>query len=221
VFRHFFPTTEISLSDRDHAKLWIATHQLGRRNLTDDQRADIANEVREIRATILNNTALAKAREAKANPAAKPSVSVKSADTAKPDSRKAIAAEAKLPERKIRLAQEIKKVDPVVSAMVRAGDISLVEGRKIVSLTPEARQIAVKAVETSIKNDEDVDVRADIVNEVREIRSEIGRLRLKTRLSCPTSAVVVLSACEVHIHAQGTTRLQNWTTGNASTLSHG
>ena len=41
-----FPTTEIELIDRDHAKLWIATHQLGRRNLTDDQRADIANEVR-------------------------------------------------------------------------------------------------------------------------------------------------------------------------------
>ena len=47
--------------------------------------------------------------------------------------------EAKLPERKIRLAQEIKKVDPVVSAMVRAGDISLVEGRKIVSLPAPAR----------------------------------------------------------------------------------
>jgi hypothetical protein len=36
-----------------------------------------------------------------------------------------VAKEVKLPKRKIRLAQEIKKVDPAVSAMVRAGDISL------------------------------------------------------------------------------------------------
>ena len=106
-----FPTTEIELIDRDHAKLWIATHQLGRRNLTDDQRADIANEVREIRATIANTESLAKAREIKANPSAKSSVSAKSTDTVKPkiDTRKAVAIEAKLPERKIRLAQEIKK----------------------------------------------------------------------------------------------------------------
>jgi hypothetical protein len=52
-------------------------------------------------------------------------LSVKS--TEKPDkpkdTRKAVAIEAKLPERKIRLAQEIKKIDPAVSAMVRAGDI--------------------------------------------------------------------------------------------------
>jgi hypothetical protein len=66
---------------------------LGRRNLTDDQRADIANEVREIRSEI----------ERKETRAA------------------TVAKEVKLPKRKIRLAQEIKRVDPAVSAMVRAG----------------------------------------------------------------------------------------------------
>lgn len=172
-----FDTTEIVLSDRDHAKLWIATHQLGRRNLTDDQRADIANEVREIRSKIASDEGAAKARAVKAD-SAKSTESRKERthcghcgqDTTdgkkhlcvKRDTRKAVAKEAKLSERKIRLAQEIKKVSPVVSAMVRAGDISLVEGRKIVSLAPEARQIAVEAVEMSIKNDEDVDVRAAI-----------------------------------------------------------
>lgn len=154
-----FPTTEIELIDRDHAKLWIATHQLGRRNLTDDQRADIANEVREIRSAIEQKERAAKGGEAKANPASRlnPPTS-----TPKIPTRKAVAIEVKLPERKIRLAQEIKKVDPVVSAMVRAGDISLVEGRKIISLPASARQIAVKAVEADIEKGDKVNVRAAI-----------------------------------------------------------
>lgn len=73
--------------------------------------------MREIRADIANTEALAKARATKANP----SVSVKSADTAKKkqDNRTAVARESKLPERKIRLAQEIKKADPGVSEMKR------------------------------------------------------------------------------------------------------
>ena len=47
-----FKTSEILLTDRDHAKLWIATHQLGRRSLTDDQRSTVSNDVREIRSEI-------------------------------------------------------------------------------------------------------------------------------------------------------------------------
>ena len=57
---------------RDHANLWIATHQLGRRNLTED---------------------------------------------------------------------------PAVSAMVRAGDISLVEGKKIVAPPVAARAITLEAID--------------------------------------------------------------------------
>jgi len=41
-----FETVFVDLADRDDAKLWIAERQLGRRNLSDDQRAVIANEVR-------------------------------------------------------------------------------------------------------------------------------------------------------------------------------
>jgi hypothetical protein len=144
------PTRSVTSTrkDRDHAKLWIATHQLGRRNLTDDQRADIANEVREIRSVIAQTEQRKLAAQQPRNLENKASGSAKSTEPLKKqDTRKAIAAEAKLPERKIRLAQEIKKASPAVSAMVRAGDISLVEGRKIVSLAPDAREIAVKAVQ--------------------------------------------------------------------------
>ena len=39
---------EISLPDREHVKAWIVERQLGRRNLTDDQRAVVAIDRREI-----------------------------------------------------------------------------------------------------------------------------------------------------------------------------
>ena len=122
-----FKTTEIKLTDRDHAKLWIATHQLGRRNLTDDQRSTVSNDVREIRSEIEKKE---RAQKAASQPSektrlARPSSSVKSADklvstksleSTPKDTRKAVAKEAKLPERKIRQAQEIKKASPARDA---------------------------------------------------------------------------------------------------------
>jgi hypothetical protein len=84
----------------------------------------IANDVREIRSEI------ARAEQARevGKQGGRGNVKTHSADStervSKPtvDTRKAVAVENKVPERKIRLAQEIKKVDPVVSAMVLAGD---------------------------------------------------------------------------------------------------
>lgn len=162
-----FQTAEVKLVDRDYAKLWIATHQLGRRNLKDDQRSVIANDVREIRSTIEKKEKASKAGSAENKGF---NFKAESAKEIKPvkSTRSEVAKESNLPERKIRLAQEIKKVDPTVSAMVRAGDISLVEGRKIVSLPAAARQIAVKAVEADIKKGDDVDVRAAIRTAKRE-----------------------------------------------------
>jgi N6-adenosine-specific RNA methylase IME4 len=168
-----FKTSEILLTDRDHAKLWIATHQLGRRSLTDDQRSTVSNDVREIRSEIEKKE---RAQKAASQPSektrlARPSSSVKSADkltSVKPlestpkDSRKAVAKEAKLPERKIRQAQEIKKASPAVYDMVKDGDVSLVEGKRIVSLPPEARKIAIDAVKTDIHDGNKPDVRSAI-----------------------------------------------------------
>ena len=54
----------------------------------------------------------------------------KSAHSSLP-TRTAVAKESKLPERKIRLAQEIKKVDPKLSEMVRSGEVKLTEAKKL------------------------------------------------------------------------------------------
>ncbi|MEX0716615.1 MAG: DNA N-6-adenine-methyltransferase [Planctomycetaceae bacterium] len=45
-----YAVREISLPDRDAAKRWIIKHQLGRRNLTPFQRAELAIELKPIRA---------------------------------------------------------------------------------------------------------------------------------------------------------------------------
>jgi hypothetical protein len=47
-----FEIKPVRFKDREHAKLWIGERQLGRRTLTDDQRAIVANDVREIRSGI-------------------------------------------------------------------------------------------------------------------------------------------------------------------------
>ena len=51
---------------REEAKLWILEHQAGRRNLTDDQRSVIWNDIREARSKLAVAANLQKARDAKA-----------------------------------------------------------------------------------------------------------------------------------------------------------
>jgi hypothetical protein len=85
----------------------IGERQLGRRNLTDDQRSVIANDVREMRSRI----ALSEAGKLGGRGNKKPCG--KSAHGFPPNRTSAAIAKAvKLPERKIRLAQEIKKAAP-------------------------------------------------------------------------------------------------------------
>jgi hypothetical protein len=64
----------------------------------------------------------------------------------KKDTRKEIAKESKLPERKVRLAQQIEKASSEVYDMVRQGTVSLTEGRKISALPEAARKTAMAAV---------------------------------------------------------------------------
>ena len=66
--RRDFQTVNIKLESREQAKLWILEHQVGRRNLTDDQRAVIWNDIREQRSKVASIEATAKARAAKASP---------------------------------------------------------------------------------------------------------------------------------------------------------
>lgn len=113
----------IRLASRDHARLWILEHQAGRRNLTDDQRAIVWNELREQRSKLVRADNLQKARAVKAGS----SVAGKTPDTEQPrrDTRLEIAKEAKLSESKLRRAQALKKYQPELYEKVLRGELTL------------------------------------------------------------------------------------------------
>jgi len=58
-----FRTKALSFLGIEAAKLWILEHQVGRRNLTDDQRAVIWNDIYQQRAAVSRAAAIVKARE--------------------------------------------------------------------------------------------------------------------------------------------------------------
>ena len=122
-----FQTINIKMDSREHAKLFILEHQTGRRNLTDDQRAVVWNEIREQRSVVLRAEQLQAARDVKAG---KPGpVSVKTADTVKTDTRAAVAKESKIPESKLRKVAALKKSNPELYNAVGTGKIPLREAK--------------------------------------------------------------------------------------------
>jgi len=159
-----FEVVFLDLEDREHTKLWIGERQLGRRNLTDDQRSVIANEIREWRSSI------AKSEAAKIAGSVKPLSNQRLNDsdnasetlndrnkTTYRDTRKEIAKEANVPERKLRTVQEIKKSSPALLEKVRSGEISLAEAKRTVRREDLIEKLssveAIKAKEISGKYD--------------------------------------------------------------------
>ena len=57
-----FKTVAMEFHSETHVVLWIRTNQLGRRNLTDDQRAMIADAVAEIESKLARSEQAKKAR---------------------------------------------------------------------------------------------------------------------------------------------------------------
>jgi ParB/Sulfiredoxin domain len=148
---------EIKLPNRESAKLWILTQQLGRRNLTDDQRAVIADRVLQLRIE------LGKVRRKKN--LKKGAVHSPDADTVSPSgkSREAVAKEHKVPVRKLRRAKKVREKDPALSEKVVTGEITLQQAERLADTSPVARQEALKAIDkgTSAK---------DVLRNVRQIK---------------------------------------------------
>jgi hypothetical protein len=103
---------------------------MGRRNLvlTDDQRAVMWNDIRELRSKIVQAEKLQKARDAKAGAP----ISAKPTGIAPPkkDTRAETAKEANVSENKLRQAQQLKKHQPDLYEKVRNGTLKLREARK-------------------------------------------------------------------------------------------
>src|SRR5438094_2310346 len=111
-----FRVQPIDLPSREHARLWIESNQLGRRSLTDDVRSVLALSVMERRSKLEMQE---RAREAgKAGGRGRPkedsskdtrSDKLSKKEKPKKNTRAAVAKQAKLPERKLRAIQELKK----------------------------------------------------------------------------------------------------------------
>jgi len=118
-----YSTVNVRLASQEHARLWILENQAGRRNLTDDQRAVVWNELREQRSKLVQAEKLQKARDAKAGVSI--SAILAEIDQPKRDTRAEIAKEAKLSESKLRRAQSLKKYQPELYEKVLRGELTL------------------------------------------------------------------------------------------------
>jgi hypothetical protein len=124
-----------TIPDRAAALLWILENQIGRRNLTDDQRAVIWNDIREQRSRVASEEGAAKARAAKTD-SVKLAETIDKPSSVKTDTRKAIAEESKIPESKLRKVQGLKKTNPKLYNDVRTGKIALRDAKP----TPRAKK---------------------------------------------------------------------------------
>ena len=126
---HYLP-----VDDRQAAMLWIEQNQIGRRNLTDDQRSMIWASILVRRSNIAKSERATTARAAQ-DPETESRLSAKTTDKpveppAKRDTRKEVAAESKLPEKKLRAAAKLQKEHPEEAQAVRAGKKTLREAIK-------------------------------------------------------------------------------------------
>lgn len=122
-----FAVVRMEFPNEQYAELWIRFNQLGRRNLTDDQRAMMADAAAELQGQLEM-----KARAAKGTPAreARKSGTLEGVLTSKVEpkerTRAEVAKKAGVGERKMRRARIVRKADPALARQVEMGDLALV-----------------------------------------------------------------------------------------------
>lgn len=121
-------------ASRDEAKLWMFEHQLGRRNLTDDQRKAIWASIYIQRAEVSRAKQLEAARAAKASVLDTSSKTAEAAPKPKPNTNtlKDVVKESGLPERAIRAAVKLEKTNPEVAARIRNGTLKIREAKNAI-----------------------------------------------------------------------------------------
>lgn len=121
-----FKVIERSFADRADVRIWIRWNQLGRRNLSDDQRAmQVAALVDELAEKGKRERTKAASESCRKN---KSSVSDTAADTEpkeKADNRKSVSKKARVSERKTKKAQRVRRANPKLAAKVESGEITL------------------------------------------------------------------------------------------------
>jgi len=141
-----YATTEMELASRDEARLWILQNQASRRNLSDDQRAIILDEIVEQQSVVVRARQLAVARARKAAKKAGVPVpvpeDVSNTEKAAPiDTRAEISAQHRISERKVKYARLLRRADPQAAQAVKAGDVLLADAVRAVKKREMAEQL--------------------------------------------------------------------------------
>jgi 16S rRNA G966 N2-methylase RsmD len=144
-----YRTVEVALPTREHVLCWIEQNQLGRRNLTVDQRAAIALSVYKRQA------ALSLSERNKRNRAGGPVVEDTVSTTSTERLRTAIAKEAGIPERKLRAIAEIERQAPTAVEEIRSGRKTIAEVTRDLRIAERQNRIAkARTIAESVPADE-------------------------------------------------------------------
>ncbi|MBT9167327.1 MAG: hypothetical protein DDT19_00656 [Syntrophomonadaceae bacterium] len=141
-----FNTEERYFNSSEEVEVWILSNQLSRRNLTDDQRAIVADELIEKQAKINRERQLETARQIKAGTSVEDPASTTDKQP-KERTRKELSAKAKVSERKVKKARKLRTEKPELAQKVRDGEMTLLEAEKKVKSEARQEQRAKKAEE--------------------------------------------------------------------------
>lgn len=125
-----YKTCEINLPNREAAKLWVEENQMGRRNLTPDQRAAIAYRVLQRRVEISKCERARKGGLAGGSGRPKLSLVVAPSTKQKRRLREGAASQLGVSERRIRAVGELVKKSPTVLQKVADGTWTIKEAKR-------------------------------------------------------------------------------------------
>ena len=146
-----YRTSAIELPNREAALLWIESNQLGRRNLTPDQRAAIAFRILQRRVAISNRERARKGGLAGGAGRSRISLVVASSTRQeRPRQREIAAVQLGVSARKVRVISEIAKQSSALVEQIVAGTLTIKKAKnQIVEESRQAKRLA--ALETNPK----------------------------------------------------------------------
>jgi len=145
-----YETTEIDLPDRESAKLWIELNQVGRRNLTTDQRTAVAYRIMQRRVAVSKKQRAAKAGSARFGGNLVVHVGHQAETT--PRQRERTARELQISTRKIREIAALAKTDPEIVNKIANADISLRDAKEAMLERVRQRNITA-ALKTHVRGE--------------------------------------------------------------------
>ncbi len=124
-----FKTHELDLPNRETAKLWIETNQIGRRNLTPDQRAAIAYRILQRRVAISKTERARKGGLAGGVGRGRGVSLVVTSSSKQERTRESTARESGVSTKALRTIAELAKQDPNIVGRIANGDVSVKRAR--------------------------------------------------------------------------------------------